>query len=282
MLNIFTVQNEKPKGIRERVSSFIHPYEIKTRIRSAAGIKIRETVYIRRRGKINWHAVAKSIGESRAILCEKDLTLLGSPFRKTESSALGAAWCEKFVCQVLETLAESDIYPRISFYDPFAEFSDFAKDLSSYTEQLTVITEMPKFYENEAQYLHDTTGAVMKVTNDTDRIFPCDMLIIPDKLRDIIHAPALTPVFTSCPAYVSLSGTVIDGYCVSLPEIYRPLCPDGIDETELMNALYDTENANILAGIVPESALCAGKKITVKEAAELVKRSITPLLSSCD
>lgn len=281
-MTILTVKDEKPDRLKDRLISLIRPYEIKTVIRCAAGIRIRETIYIRKHGKIRWHAVAESIGESRAVLCDKDLAIVGSGLRKIKSSVLGAAWCKNFVCDVLDKLAEKGISPRLSFFDPYAEHSSFAEKLCDYTDELTVVTEMPRFYENEAGRIEEKIGTVIRVFNDTERLLPCDMLIIPDRLEHEIHPPALVPVFTSCRPGVSLAGTVIDSYRVSLPEKYRPLCPEGVDEEELMAVLYEYEGADMLGDIIPEYGMCAGKALSARQVSELVINRMSPPLSLCD
>lgn len=274
MLTAITMTEEKPTRIREIISSLFRPYRITVRARSAPGASLREIRYTRLRGKVDLKALEKEALPQRAVLCTNEIDLDGSKLRRLRSTALSVRWCESFVEEVMGLLSAEKISPRIAFYDPDAEQPSFARKLLSFVTSVTVVTDMPRFYENEAARAAEETGAVMIVSNDTDALFPCDMLIAPGRITSPLPCVPLTPVFTTERPYVSLPGTIIDGYRAPLPERYRELCPEGIDEYELMSALYAFSGAAELGAEKPDRCLCSGKSYTAQDIVRIIKQKV--------
>lgn len=274
MLTALTFAEERPRGIKEKIISVFRPYRINVSIHSTHTASLREIKYTRLRGKTILHAIEKECLPQRAVLCADGTDLEGSLLRKIRNSSLTVRWCESFVTEVLGQLAGIKNELKVAFYDPEAEQPSFAKKLLSYVPSLTVVTEMPKFYEIEAARIAAETGAVMIVSNNIETLFPCDLIIAPTRITTPLPCVPLTPIFTVERPCVSITGTIIDGYRAQLPERYRELCPEGIDECELMSALYAFCGCAELGAEKPDCCVCMGKHFSAEDVVRIVKQNM--------
>ncbi len=233
----------------QKLLSPFKPYKIETHLRRAEGVTVFTIVYTIRRGRIRFDKIYdQCIGRSKLILCDSSLDLSGTPFRRFFSYALQRQLMKNYLCDMLSA---ADTPSRIAFYDPQAQCPAMAEALLPYIRTLTIVTDMPRFYENEANRISDGCGAVINVSNDPSSLCPCDILISPAVIQNHLPTTVSTQIYTIAPPAVSLSGHVICRYPVSLPAVYRPLLPEGMDEEYFMSALYSLCRQTSLDRLTP-------------------------------
>ena len=192
-------------------------------------------------------------GKNKLILCSRNVNLFNTPFRRFTSFALMRQMMRNYI---LDILKEADISPeklRIAYYDPKAEYPLFVEDLITYTSRLTVVSNMPRFYENEADRIIEASGASVYVSSSVESLYKSDIIICPSMITDNIISAASALVFTVCRPTSAVNGNVIYKYNTNWPENLIKLVPSGIDRDYFMSALYVIEKQKKLGECIPKS-----------------------------
>ena len=254
MITVLRIKKRNEMNLAERILGLIRPYKIVEGVVQTDDAQVCTLTYYQRRGNIRYDKLyEKCRGKSKVILCDRKLNLFNTPFKRFNSLALNRALMQSFILNILEKLGDLPSEIHIAYYDPDAEFPSFANKLLCYTTDLTVVTDMPKFYENEAERSAAETGATFRVSNNTDDLYPCDILISPAVIRKPVPAAASTLIFTVRQPTVTVTGNVICSYNIPFPDKYLSLVPDGTDKAYFMSALYIICRRTELADILPES-----------------------------
>lgn len=254
MMTVLSIVKNEEMSRREKILSLIRPYKIRTEVRKSGKISVYHIEYRRRRGKIRFDKIYDSmIGKSKLILCDKNINLFNTPFRRFFSLSLNRQLMRNFIIDFLKQTEISPDNLKISYYDPQAEYPSLVEELIAYTNDLTVVTEMPKFYENESDRITEKSGASVMVSNNVSRLYPCDILICPTMIRKPISAAASTLIFTVCRPAVTVSGNIIYKYIADWPDYLKELMPDGIDEDYFMSGLYIIAKEKDLGKYIPFS-----------------------------
>ena len=254
MITVLNVRKKNELGLRDRLLSVICPYRITEQTKRSDDICVYELTYLQRRGRIRYDKLYdRCRGKSKVILCSRELNLFNTPFKRFNSLSLKRELMKNYLFSVLK---KCDIEPyrlHISFYDPNAEYPSFVQELLEYSSCITVVTDMPKFYENEAGRITAENGANIIVSDNISDLYPCDIIISPAVIRKPISAAASTLIFTTAYPTVTVAGNIICRYDITMPEKYRKLRPDSIDDMYFMSALYILCRQTELAKLLPEN-----------------------------
>lgn len=252
MLVVLEVQKIYSKDLKHKIKSFFHPYSITKKIMSKGDVSVLNICYQQYHGGIRFNKIYDhTIGESKTILCSNDISLKDTPFTRFNRNEFNIKMMENFVCDVLRQCADRCENLKISFYDPDAEYPLFAEKILEYVPSITVVSNMPRFYENESERMMNKIGASYIVSNSLERLAPCDILICPSKIK--VHLPTArdTLIFTSYKPLVSTSGIVVTGYYPEFPQKYQDLKPDCVDELYFLSALYTLCDKVGLGNLMP-------------------------------
>ena len=254
MITVLNVRKKNELGFRDKLLSFIRPYKITAQTKRTDDICIYELTYLQRRGRIRFDKLYDCCkGKSKVILCSRELNLFNTPFKRFNSQSLKREIMKNYIFSVLKKCDIEQYRLHIYFYDPGAEYPSFVQALLEYSSCITVVTDMPKFYENEAERITAENGANIIVSNNISDLYPCDIIISPDVIRKPLSAAASTLIFTTAYPTVSAAGNIICRYDVTMPDKYSKLRPDGIDDMYFMSALYILCRQTELAKLLPES-----------------------------
>ena len=239
MLVILDVQKNYSNSFSDKVKSLFKPYKINSDIITKSELAVLYIRYIQKRGNIRFNKIYEyTVGAPKTILCSDKLSLNNTPFKRFESDEFNIQMMKNFITDILQT---ADIAPsklKISFYDPNAEYPLFAEKLLNYTSELTVVSNMPKFYENESERHMNECGVSMIVSNSPEKLTPCDILIAPSTIKNPLPTMSSSIVFTGHKPLVSISGTVITKYLPEFPSEYTDIKPSCIDDFYFLSALY--------------------------------------------
>ncbi len=273
-LNIVKSQNN---SFFEKFKSVFKPYDIYTDIISRNDIKILYIKYIQKRKKVNFKKIYEcTIGYPKTIICSDKISLENTSFKRFKSNDFNVVMMKNFIMDILKS---SDIAPsrlKISFYDPNAEYPLFAEELLDYTSQLTIVSNMPRFYENESERYMNEHGISVIVSNSVSKLMPCDILIAPSEIKCIIPTASSSLIFTSYRPSVPVSGTVMTQYIPEFPYEYSDLKPDFVDGFYFLSALYTMCGLTKLEDLIP--VMCeSGNKFLYKE--QIIKKLKAKTLS---
>ena len=276
MLTVLNIEDKKPKNLVQAIKAIFRPYIINAEIRNAGGISVADISYIRKRGDIRFNKIYEyCIGSSKTILCDKNISLKGTPFRRFEGFELNKKLLENFICDILENSETDPAQLSISYYDPDADSPAFAERLLKYSSKLTVVSNMPRFYENESDRLLNEYGVSMIVSNSLDRLYPCDILIAPCKIKRPLPSVPSTPVFTVHRPLVAVPGNIITGYDIEIPEKYKPLKPDSTDKDYFLSGLYSLCAAHDIGALIPHSCKSDCRTFTKSDIIRLIGASVS-------
>ena len=254
LINVLTIRNEKDHSLKSRLLSLLRPYRIETQVKSIDDICIFDITYTRRRskGSVRYDRIYRlCAGKSKVILCSRDTEPVSTPLRRFESLSLQRCLMTNYICDILSKSGISPAGLHISYYDPRGEYPGIAEKLLKYCSALTIVTDMPRFYENEAERISAGSDTDIIVSNEPDDIYPCDMIVAPEVIKRPISAALSTLVFTVGQPASTVTGNVIYKYNARLPERYKALMPEGIDEIYFMSGLYELGRQIKLAEIIP-------------------------------
>lgn len=270
MIVILDVQKNTDHSFKENLKSLFRPYKIHADIITKNELAVLHILYIQNRGRIRFNKIYEyTVGAPKTILCSDELSLKDTPFIRFESDEFNICMMKNFIVNMLQT---ADIPPsqlKISFFDPNAEYPLFAEKLLDYTSELTVVSNMPKFYENESERHMNERGISMIVSNSVSKLSPCDILISPSKINVNIPTTSSSLIFTGHKPLVNVKGTVITKYIPEFPAEYYEIKPDRTDGFYFLSALYTMCGEIELEKLIP--VMCeSGNAFFYKE--QIVKR----------
>lgn len=260
MITVLKITNDKNSGISGKIRSVFKPYQLKTELRKCDNIEINYINYILRRGNVKYDKLYNCcIGKRKTILCDKEISLEGSRLKRFSGIIFKKIMLDNFVCDILK---QADIDPakiKISYYDPNAENPALAERLLAYCNNLTVVSDMPRFYENESERIAKDTGALFTVSNDISALCPCDILIAPTIIKKALPTVSSNIIFTIYPPSAPVCGNIITDYYCEFPQKYKTLIDNTLDEMYFLAGLYSLCGIESLSSLVPHS--CGGSGI---------------------
>ena len=254
MLTVLEIKKEEPKSLADRVMSVVKPYSIETEIKKTKNIEVANVKYTFRRGEIRFDKILNHcMGKSKTVLCSESVSLKNTPFRRFCGLEYKKIMMQNFLTDVLSKLYNESYDMNIVYFDSTAENPLFVQQLLKFTSNLTVISDMPRFYENEMERVADDCGASVTVSNDIDAAGNFDILISPTVIDREIAAPSGSIVFTVSVPKAPVSGICITDYHVHFPAEYQSILPEEIDEDIFLAALYSLCGITSLADEIPFS-----------------------------
>lgn len=247
------IEDKRPKTMAGKLKSLLRPFEIEARVKKQSRISVMHIKYRRFRGRVNTGKIyPMTIGCCKTILCDEDTDLSGTSFRRFEDDSFSLEMMKNFVFELLEQTAVSPHEINISYYDPMGDHPSIAERLLKYTSCLTVLTNVPKFYEKESERLADIYGSPLIVANDPGKLYDSDIVITSSAVDAPMRLSSGCIVFSPSAPLVSMKNPVIYDYFVDIPYKYKRLKPDKTDTFYFLSALYTLCEANDLLKIVPK------------------------------
>lgn len=254
MLTLLSITDMPAGKLSEKIKALFKPYHIETKINKSGDISIMDMKYYRLRGKIRYDKIYElCIGKRKTLLCSRDTDLDGTFFHRFDDKEFRMILMGNYIC---EALTKADIAPsdlRISYYDPHAQYPSLLGRLTHFADMITVVSDMPRFYENEAERLSDENGAVINVSNDPENLNPCNILIAPEIIEKSLPITQVTPIFTIAQPAAPCRGTVITDYHASLPQEYSTLRNSSFLDEYIMAAIYSLCGKKKLGSTIPYS-----------------------------
>ncbi len=272
MLTVLKITNDTNLGTGKKIISLFKPYQIKTELRKCDDVEVNYINYILRHGNIRFDKLYNCcIGKRKTILCDNKISLEGSRLKRFTGIIFKKIMLDNFICSILEkaNIPPTDI--KISYYDPGAENPALAERLLSYCTNLTVVSDMPRFYENESERIAKTRGALFTVNNDVSALCPCDILIAPTIIKKPVPTSSNNIIFTVYPPASPVPGNIITDYFCDFPEKYISLTDDDIDDMYLLSALYSLCGIDSLAELIPHSCGGSGIKYSSDDIIRIIK-----------
>ncbi|MDD6489089.1 MAG: hypothetical protein PUG48_04670 [Clostridia bacterium] len=272
MLVVLDIRKDELHSFMQKLKAIFRPYEISADIIAKNDIAVLHIRYKQKRGSIRFNKIYKyTVGVPKTVLCSNDLSLTDTPFTRFESDEFNIQMMKNFICSALKT---ADIPPselKISFFDPTAEYPLFAEKLLNFTSCMTVVSNMPKFYENESERHLNELGVSTIVSNSTEKLTPCDILICPSKIK--VHLPTKTSslIFTGHRPLVNVSGTVITRYTPEFPVKFKEIKPECVDDFYFLSALYTLCGITELEKLTPQSCECDTAKFSLEQTVKMIK-----------
>lgn len=256
MITVLTV-NQKYKKDRAvgKLSSLRDKLECETKI--SGGVAVEHFVYTQYGRKINWKRIKNTIGSARhELLCAENTDLPASMgFSRFDSKQLIKRLSEN---TAMSALINAKINPhkiKITLYDKRGQYSDFAQLLTGFTANLRVITGALDFYLDETDRIMEEQGCCITAYDDVRKGFPCDIFLSPEIIDRYVPSNTETVVITSCKPAVPIKGKIIYDYNFDLPDCYKSLKPESIDDKYFACALYSKGNVYNLGSVVPKSLI---------------------------
>ena len=239
MIAALQIQDRSSPHFLQRLKAVFHPYDITVRRRKYHKAAVLHIHYHDYRGKINWQKLSPYLaGCHPSILCDKNICLDGTPYQRFESHDYTRHLIRNFVTDMLKKAALPPQALRIAYYDPMAAYPAMVPALADYSTHLTIVTDMPKFYEKEAEQLTALYGFSPLVSNSPEALTDSDIIVTTEVIDSAWPLSAQTIVFTPQTPLVALKGTILSEYCVNIPYPYQRLQPAGMDNIYFLSALY--------------------------------------------
>ena len=253
MLLVLDVKNDPHPTLSRRIRSLFRPYEIVVRVRKQNKVTFLFMRYHAYRGNIRFRKIyERSIGASKTILCSPELNLTHTPFRRFESTELTKCLMQNLVLRLVREL--SSLKLRLGVYDPMGENPSLPEALLQEASTVTVVTNMPRFYERESERLLHTQGVPLRVSRNPESLSACDLVICPEAITQHLPLSNRALVFTTEKPSVSVKGTVLYEYFPPFPYRYNRLRTRLLEDTYVLSALYTLCGVKELDKLVPESA----------------------------
>lgn len=264
MFTTFSVEDRKLKGIK-RIFSVFYKDKIIESYLDGKNLAVRRITYVNRRDKINWDAVRKIAGiQAESMICSdkihfpKDSGLVR--FRDN-------TFVKKMTCNFAFSTLNSMENPQklnVAFIDADGSESEFLWKLCTLTDNFVVVTGNKEKYEILGEKMMEKQGVSIVYTNRLTRIKDADFVIAPCKIQRIIDLNKRTVVLTSERPQVDLPVICYWNYTCTLPEEYRRLMCDDMDEMYFASALYSKGRKYFLGEMVPRVSYNENSTCTVK------------------
>lgn len=264
MFTTFTVEDRKLTGIK-RLFSVFYKDRLYESYLDGKKLAVRRITYVNCRDKINWDAVRKIAGiQAESMICSdkihfpKDSGLVR--FRDN-------TFVKKMTCNFAFSTLNSMENPQklnVAFIDADGSESEFLWKLCTLTDNFVVVTGNKEKYEILGEKMMEKQGVSIVYTNRLTRIKDADFVIAPCKIQRIIDLNKRAVVLTSEKPQVEIPAICYWNYTCTLPEEYRRLMCDDMDEMYFASALYSKGRKYFLGEMVPRVSYNENSTCTVK------------------
>ena len=229
---------------------FLRHNRIRVEHRYCDAAALKCVTYEHYRGKIGWSAIDRFVKAQRnRVLCSSGLELPAeSGYKRFVSHELDRRMCEN---AALYLLREADCRGcKVVLIDRGGDSVGLCEYLTEYCDPLYVITEAAEIYAAQSEYLLNEKGAALRICRMSDCLKDADLIIAPDRLTERLSCSADALILTAEKPDAQQVCTAIYDYEIELPQKYRELCPDFLDEMYFASALYAIAQARELGGEV--------------------------------
>lgn len=249
MITAFHTADKTAQGPKAVLNFFRHN-RIRVEHLYCDSAALKSVTYERYRGRVNWTSVDRFIhSHRRQILCPEGTELPAERgYRRFVSDALDLRLCENAALCLLNAVEAPHI--QVVLLDDNGDHIGLCSYLADSTDRVSVVTDKPRLYLNEADRLMEEKGAVIHVTKSPAPLKTADLIIAPAPLtRDLYCAEDAVILSASAPT-VAQNAPVIRGYSFDLPEKYRAIKPEYLDDMYFASALYALAGAHELGSSV--------------------------------
>ena len=255
MIVSLNVERCRCKSIAEKIHSLFIPYRIDARIRKKNHISVLQMNYTAMRGRIRYRKLFPYMaGTKKVVLCDKDTDLSDSGVKRFENNDFCLTMITSFLRNMFSGNEHIVSGIKSAYYDPMGEHPETAEQLLDIFPDLTVVTDMPKYYEVFADNLLNEKGLVLTVSNDPEQLAQRDIAVTSCAIDRTMPLPSRCLVFSPQKPLISTKYTVLWDYSVKVPYKYLALLPDGIEDMYFLSALYTLAGVRSLARLIPASA----------------------------
>lgn len=253
MLTALTVKNVIPKNCLEKIFNRLRGNSIKIEIKSARGVVLRDIVYINRNGKINWYALDSEIGAQRnQLLCTDNILFpKNSGFKRFENIEFKIQLACNLGVYVLSKLKSEIPDIKVGVFDKNACCTNLLEELINYSANIVVVTDYKDEYENTAERIAFSEGAVVSVSENRDALSDCPLVIAPGQINESLPVSGGAIVLTAFAPTICVTGLVYFDYHFRMPNMFDELKPESLSCEYFAGALYTKGRQYELGSIVP-------------------------------
>ena len=264
MFTMFTVEDKKLTGIKKLFSIFYKDRIIESYL-DGKKLAVRRITYVNYRDKINWDAVRKLAGvQAGSLICSEKINFpKDSGLRRFCDNTFAKKMTCNFAYHTLNSM-ENPQKLNVAFVDADGSESEFLWKLCTLTDNLVVVTGNKEKYEILSEKMMEKQGVSLVYTNRLTRINDVDFVIAPCKIQKRIDLNKRAVVLTSEKPQVEIPAICYWNYTCTLPEEYRRLMCEDMDEMYFASALYSKGRKYFLGSMVPRVSYNENSTCTVK------------------
>lgn len=252
MLTALFVQNETQSGRVKTLINRLRGNKTTTEIYTAAGVVLRVITYFNRNGRINCTKLSRALGDCGEVLCSAD-TILPEGYERFKNSVFKSRLTVNFGVKVLSELKNISPDSAVALYDPDGDFSEAAKRISRYNNNLIVVSDNLSYYEIICAEILSDSGAVVTLSDNRRRLSDCRLVIAPDVIKESLPLPGDSVILTGGKPGTELSGMCYCEYNFRTPNMFRNIKPAEFSAEYFSGALYSLARQYELGSIVPAS-----------------------------
>lgn len=229
---------------------FLRRNRIRVEHRYCDAATLKCVTYEHYRGKVNWTSIDRFVKAQRnRVLCVPDMEIAPkSGYKRFVSSDLGRRMCENAALYLLRTV--SDRHIKAVLVDDSGDCVGFCDYLAEYCDPVYVLSTATQIYLAQAEYLLSEKGAALKLCQEKNCLKDADVIIAPGRLVDVLPCSVNALILTGEAPAIPQKAVTISEYFFDLPQKYREICPDFLDEMYFASALYTMAGARELGGEV--------------------------------
>lgn len=273
MLTALTVKfMEKEKGIKGLLSR-LRRDTATVDVDRARGVYFKHITYTSYGGKLHLERLEKNIGDSRfSIICDEKIELPEkSNMKRFHNTDFSARLCTNFVLNLLKECEFSEKI-KIGIYDTDGKNSDFLAHIMKYTSDVTVVTNSADCYHEAIENIMEEMGACAVVTQSTDELASCDIIIAPQNITESFPVRDDALVFTIGRPKAEVGGELYYKYCFKMPNGFDRIKPEELDAEYFCSALYTLGRQYQLGSLVPTLCVNYSTSQTAKSLGAYIER----------
>lgn len=249
MITAFHLVDNTASGARALLNLFCHN-RIRVEHLYCDSVALKCVTYERRRGKVNWTSVDRFIhgGRSR-LLCREEIALPAERgYHRFSSDELRLRLCENAALYLIANLDAPSV--RVALIDDSGDLAGLCTYLVDATDCVAVVTQKPQLYLEEADRILTEKGAVISISKSVNSLKNADLIIAPARIDRDLRCADDAVILSSVEPTVAQNAPVIYDYYFDLPEKYRELKPDFLDELYFASAMYTLAGAHELGSSI--------------------------------
>lgn len=194
------------------------------------------------RGKLPWKAAAKAAGPLGKALLLPQGVVAGGGMKAFSAEVFPELLLFNGAVKHLTSLDFDPVGQTVTLFDSRGIFARRVDSLVRLFSCVRVVTGCQEIYEKAAEKIMAKYGASLIVT-DTPGELPGGSVVISSQRVPVTFSGTL---YTDSQTEL-LSGRVLRGGGITLPQEYDSLCPQGIDKVDFAAALYEKCGVEALA-----------------------------------